>query len=48
MLKPFQGLKQLFQAIDLYLIYSGQQHAQLSFGKPFPVEPFQVGYGQVA
>lgn len=48
MLKPFQGVKQLFQAIDLYFIYSGQQHAQLPLGKPFPVEPFQVGYGQVA
>lgn len=48
MLKPFQGLEQLFQTIDLYLVYGGQQHAQLPLWESLPVEPFQVGYGQIA
>ncbi len=43
-LPVFQGIEQVFEPIDLYLIHGLQQHTQLPGWKAFPRKPLQVRY----
>ncbi len=44
----FQRVEQFFEAVDLYFVDGGQQHAEFPLGEPLPVESFQVRHGEVA
>jgi len=44
----FQRIEEFFQSINPDLVDGGEQHAELAFRPALAVEPFEVGYGEVA
>jgi len=43
-----QRFEELFEAVDLYFVECGEEHAEFAGREAFAGEPFEVAYGEVA